>query len=85
MNGIPRVPASPRGRFDAPTVIGAGCAQILLPGKGKRPTIALSRRASGECRFNSPGTSPPPQTPTPFASETEGEQSELTGLYRVNG
>src|SRR5882724_10309160 len=41
MNGNPRVPASPGGRSDAPTVIGAGCAQILLPGKGKRPTIAL--------------------------------------------
>jgi hypothetical protein len=41
MNGNPRVPASPGGRSDAPTVIGAGCAQILLPGEGKRPTIAL--------------------------------------------
>jgi hypothetical protein len=51
MNGNPRVPASPGRRSDAPIVIGAGCAQILLPGKGKSPTIALSRRASGECRF----------------------------------
>ncbi len=51
MNGNPRVPASPSGRSDAPTVIGAGFAQILLPGKAKRPTIALSRRASGECRI----------------------------------
>ena len=41
MNGNPRAPASPGGRSDAPTVIGAGCAQILLPGKGMRPTIAL--------------------------------------------
>jgi hypothetical protein len=41
MNGNPPVPASPGGRSDAPTVIGAGCAQILLPGEGKRPTIAL--------------------------------------------
>jgi uncharacterized membrane protein len=39
MNGNPRVPASPGGRSDAPTVIGDGCAQILLPRKGKRPTI----------------------------------------------
>jgi hypothetical protein len=41
MTGNPRVPASPGGRSVAPTVIGAGCAQIFLPGKGKRPTIAL--------------------------------------------
>jgi hypothetical protein len=41
MDGNPPVPASPGGRSDAPTVIGAGCAQILLPGEGKRPTIAL--------------------------------------------
>ena len=36
MNGNPPVPASPGGRSHTPTVIGAGCAQILLPGKGKR-------------------------------------------------
>jgi len=42
MNGNPQVPASSGGRSDAPTVIGAGCAQILLPGKGMRPTIALT-------------------------------------------
>jgi cytochrome c peroxidase len=39
MNGNPRVPASPGGRSDAPTVIVPGCAQILLPGKGKRLSI----------------------------------------------
>jgi hypothetical protein len=31
MNRNPRVPASPGGRSDAPTVIGAGCALTLLP------------------------------------------------------
>ena len=41
MNGNPRVPPSPGARSDAPTVIGAACAQILLPGKDKRPSIAL--------------------------------------------
>jgi hypothetical protein len=41
VNGDPWVPASPGGRSDVSTVIGARCAQILLPGKGKRPTIAL--------------------------------------------
>ncbi len=40
-----RVQASPGERSDAPTVIGAGYARIFLPGKGKRPTIVLSRRA----------------------------------------
>ena len=54
MNRNQRVPASPGGRSDASTVIGVGCAQILLPRKGKRPTIALSRRASGECRVDGP-------------------------------
>jgi len=34
---------------DAPTVIGAGCTQIFLPGKGKLLTIASSRRAFGKC------------------------------------
>jgi hypothetical protein len=46
------VPESPGGRSDAPIVIAAGCAQILLPGKGKRSIIALLRRASGECRLS---------------------------------
>jgi hypothetical protein len=36
------------GMFEVTRQIGAGCAQILLPGKGERPTIALSRRASGD-------------------------------------
>jgi hypothetical protein len=31
---------APGRRSNAPTVIGARCAQILLPGKGKRLTIA---------------------------------------------
>src|SRR5882757_10908088 len=47
MNGNPPVPASPSGRSDAPTVIGAGCAQILLPGKGERPTIAYHAEHPG--------------------------------------
>src|SRR5947207_6290525 len=47
MSGNPRVPASPGGRSDAPTVIGAGCAQILLSGKGKSQLSSASRRASG--------------------------------------
>ena len=52
MKGDQRVPASPVGRCDAPTLIRAGCTQILLPGKGKRPPIAALRRASGECWLN---------------------------------
>src|SRR5205814_5021118 len=46
MSGNPRVPASPGGRSDAPTVIGAGCAQILFSGKGESQPSSLSRRAS---------------------------------------
>jgi hypothetical protein len=48
MNGNPRVPALLGGRSDAPTVIGAGCAQILLPGKGERRNMApITRRMWG--------------------------------------
>jgi hypothetical protein len=52
MNRNPRVPASAGGRSDAPTVIGAGCAQILLPGGGKRPSIwGMSDKFREEARM----------------------------------
>jgi hypothetical protein len=52
MNGNPRLLTSPGERSDASTVIGAACAQIVLPGKGNTPTMPSSRRASGQSRLS---------------------------------
>src|SRR5205085_4261030 len=41
------VPTSPGGQSDAPTVIGAACAQIVLPRKTNRPTMTSSREHLG--------------------------------------
>jgi hypothetical protein len=52
MNGNPRVPSITRRAIRRSDVIGAGCARILLPVKGKRSTIALITPSIWECRLN---------------------------------
>jgi len=59
MNGNPRVPASRGGRSDAPTVIWAGCAQILLP------EIKFSCQSKARGR-------PSPYRPSPYHAEHLG-------------
>jgi putative component of membrane protein insertase Oxa1/YidC/SpoIIIJ protein YidD len=51
INGDPRAPSSPGERSDAPIIIGADCAQVLLREEDKGPTIALSGGAFEGCRF----------------------------------
>jgi hypothetical protein len=76
MNGNPRVLASPGDRSGAPTVIGAGCVHFFfLPGKGKRRTIALSRRAPGECPVKTVPRATRPLAPGTIA----GRESENQG------